>query len=164
MDIEVPDYQERDHGPAQGMVSPNEYVFGMELPRQRLLGRVIRVDSLGARARGRISYEMAALDAEALDTVLGEGAQDGEAEPFALLRVVTTRRRFRELFNLDPAVGDWLLVQTVPFREGADWPKRMLAWQARLENPGRTHQSRGYLVAAERVLRTDDAGETRSAA
>lgn len=118
-----------------------------------MLARINRVEKIGEGSRGRTSYELDAMEEATSKTPMAKLAAAGEIEGFAIVRVVTTERRFTEVLGLEPEEGDWIVFETASPFAGRDRPDRLLAWQAQLTETGYTAQSRGYVVGAEFLYR-----------
>ncbi len=71
-------------------------------------------------------------------------------EPFALLRIVTTWRRFFDFAAAVPAPGDWFRLEIAPTGEG------LPTWHSQLGSGGYTSHSRGVTVRAQRLASDDD--------
>ena len=65
------------------------YLYGLELPSRRLLGRVVRVEKVDGRPEGKTSYEVDAIDV--LNRTLGNELADAPVAAFALLRISSDR-------------------------------------------------------------------------
>lgn len=122
-------------------------------PERTFLARVGRVEQIGEDPYGRTSFEFDGVDVRAIGGEFANLALTDRTDPFALNRVLTTARRFRQLFELEPKVGDWLKVTIVPGERAKAWPRRLTCWEAQLTENGYTSQARGYLVAVERISR-----------
>lgn len=130
------------------------YLYGLELPSRRLLGRVVRVEKVDGRPEGKTSYEVDAIDV--LNRTLGNELADAPVAAFALLRIVTTPRCFFDMAGVEPKVGDWLVLVTALRDKVPGGAARLPAWQAQLGEAGYTQQSRGYVVGAGIVISDGD--------
>lgn len=121
-----------------------------DFPRRRLYARLSRIDYLSSSPYKRASFEFDGIDADATDAA-GEKVfkyfAAEETEPFALLRIVTTRRRFVGILGDDPIVGDWYALEIEP----AGSKGGLMTWHAQLAASGYSTHSRGLTVDGERL-------------
>ncbi|MER8833728.1 metallo-hydrolase/oxidoreductase [Mesorhizobium sp. M0909] len=113
---------------------------------RRLIARVSRAEQVGDGARARHSYEFDAFDGDLSAEDYKRAFSDPTyVDPFAIVRVVTTKNRFETLFDISPEVGDWLELDIAPTQKPSIGP---MAFYAQLKPNGYTEQSRGTLRQA----------------
>lgn len=130
-----------------------EYDYRAKFPERTLRAKVCRVEKIGEGSRGRTSYEFDCLDIRFLDRSFPELAVSQATKPFALLRILTTEHRFKEVFNTTPEVGDWYQIELAQ-RKTSD--RRLTVWHSQLTAGGYTDQSRGYAGSVELLSRADE--------
>jgi hypothetical protein len=119
-------------------------------PERRLFARVSHVEKVGEGPRGRTSFEFDGIDFDSVGSNFEELANSSDTKPFALLRIVTTVRRFASLFSKIPEEGDWFALTLVPREQAKKLGRRkLLSWHAQLSVFGYLDQSRGYTSSIE---------------
>ena len=116
-------------------------------------------NSLSTSPHRRSSFEFDCIDADYVDDVgpkLLDGFRVGKTKPFALLRVVTTASRFRDISGAIPIPGDWFRLEIEPGVAG------LPAWHAQLEADGYSRHARGIMTYARRIETPDETPGPRS--
>ncbi|WP_165447898.1 ComEC/Rec2 family competence protein [Rhizobium ruizarguesonis] len=109
-----------------------------DFPRA-LYVRLTRLDYLSDSEYRRVSIEFDGIDAEKVDGTkdVEEGLfAESSHQPFALIRIITTERRFEEVLGAPPAVGTWFRLRIEPQGSG------LMTWQAQMGPDGYYAQSR----------------------
>lgn len=137
------------------MVDDNGYKYDAEFPERALVGKVVRVERIGPRPYGRVSYEIDCIDGNVSPSeVSGVLSETESFRSFAVLRVLTTPRRLVDLFGVEFREGDWLRLDVRP----ADGIHRPIVFHSQLRPNGYTEQSRGSLFEASFLFSDKDAG------
>lgn len=131
-----------------------------EFPQRRLYSRLSRVDLLSVGPAARASFEFDCIDADFADSV--EGAIDKAfnkdvTKPFAVIRIVTTPRRFEEVAGAAGLPGSWFALEISP--KGSK--PSLLTWHAQLQPNGFPAHSRGATTTIT-YLSSDEPSEPRS--
>jgi hypothetical protein len=122
---------------------------------RRLIGRIVRVERIGAHPYGRVSYEIDCIDSGVDPSEVESALKDDESfELFAALRVLTTPKRFSDFTGAEPQEGDWLQLRIAPH----DTEQRPIVFHSQLRLNGYTEQSRGSLFEAEVLFSDKDTG------
>lgn len=135
-----------EQGPRFQFPSPDPDV---SFPTRRLYGRISRVDELSETAHRRLSIEFDGIDADDTDK---KGVQilkvfsEVETLPFALLRMVTTSRKFEEIAGAPPVVGDWFLLDI-----SGEGIEGIPTWHSQLVAAGYLDFSKGLTVSGTRL-------------
>ncbi|MBY5608720.1 metallo-hydrolase/oxidoreductase [Rhizobium leguminosarum] len=120
----------------------------IKIPRSRpgeadfprvLYARLSRFDYLSNREYKRASIEFDGIDAEKVDGITNVEERlftESSHQPFALIRIITTRRRFEGVLGAPPAVGTWFRLRIEPQGPG------LMTWQAQMGPDGYYAQSR----------------------
>ena len=79
---------------------------------RRVVARVTRVEQLAETLLGRTSIELDAIDADLKGDEIDQALNNPEIlNPFSSIRIVTTDKKFIELFGLLPREGAWVQVE-----------------------------------------------------
>lgn len=79
---------------------------------RRVVARVTRVEQLAETLLGRTSIELDAIDADLNRDEIDQALENPEIlKPFSLLRIITTDKKFIELFGLLPQEGAWVQLE-----------------------------------------------------
>jgi len=125
-----------------------QFSFG-EMPSRSLVGRVSRVDDLGPGAYGRTSIEVDCVDTQHDAPAIIKQINDGiDTQAFAVLRILTTKRRFKAMVGFAPAKGTWLHLRVGP----TDLASRPIVFHSQLRDSGYTEQGRGSLLECDRLF------------
>jgi len=135
--------------------TPNSPFFGCQLPNvsrhlreysrfaETMTGDLVRSALPGRpRSNARGSFEFDCIDADYADGVEGaiEGAfNEDTAKPFAVVRIVTTPRRFEEVAGGLGGPGNWFALEIGPNGSSISLP----TWHAQLQPNGFPAHSRG---------------------
>lgn len=116
--------------------------YPLEFPQRRLYARLSRVDALSVGPAARASFEFDCIDADFADGV--EGAIDkafdkGVTKPFAVIRIVTTPRRFEDVAGAPGVPGSWFALEIGPKGSAPS----LLTWHAQFQPNGFPSHSRG---------------------
>lgn len=118
-----------------------------------------RVDFLSTSPNRRASFEFDCIDADYVDGVgdeISRGFRTRETKPFALLRIVTTRARFRKFAGAIPMPGDWFHLEIEAGSIG------LPTWHAQLvAADGYSSHARGVTTYARRLDAPDDMARHR---
>lgn len=126
------------------------YTYGPLRDGRRIIARVARIEGAGDY---RTSYEFDGVDAEVdPDRLEAIFANAKEVKPFALVRVSSTPKRLRKLFDVALSEGDWVEMLIVP-KKNLTGP---IAHVAQLEAFGFTAMMRGRLGELSRIAGPDD--------
>ena len=112
-----------------------------EFPSRNLYGRVSRIDYLSESRRRRVSVEFDSIDADVVsrsERELKTYFVGTQRKPFALLRIITTEKRFVETAGMMPALGNWFYLKVEPRS-----PHGLPTWHCQLEAQGYLDHSRG---------------------
>lgn len=79
---------------------------------RRVVARVTRVEQLAETLMGRTSIELDAIDADLKGDEIDRALENPEIlKPFSSIRIITTDKKFIELFGLLPREGAWVQVE-----------------------------------------------------
>jgi competence protein ComEC len=135
------------------MVSTNLDDKTSDFPKRELIAFVARVERIGPEPYGRTSFEFDAIDATIPEEDLERAILDPlEVAPFAVIRVVTTQRRFLELFKFEPKDGMWVELSIRP-HDGVPGP---ITFHSQLQGDGYTEHTRGVLGDARLIFPPDE--------
>lgn len=117
-----------------------------------------RVDPLSFGQAARASFEFDCIDADVADEIEGklDQAFSADTKPFAVIRIVTTPRRFKELAGAAGVPGAWFAIEIAPESLASSLP----TWHAQLQPNGFPAHSRGVTHSIS-YLASDEPGVPR---
>jgi hypothetical protein len=122
------------------------YGLDLNLPR-KVVARLTRIDGSG-EGRSRTSYEFDALGDQVSSEYHVRSLKSGKlGDGIEALRVLTTPRRFLEVCQIEPEIGDWFIFSFVDKK-----PKRGLpVWRTPLGPDGFVALARTWIAEGEKV-------------
>lgn len=124
-----------------------------DFPYRRLIAFVTRAESVGPPPYGRTSFEFDGIDVTVSEDDLERTISSPDVlKPFASVRAVTTRSRFRQKFGFLPEEGDWVELRIRPRL----WRGETIAFHAQLTPAGYVEHSRGVLEKARLLFARDE--------
>lgn len=129
-----------------------QFRIGLTMPERLMLGRLGRIERLSKVENGRTSYEIDAIEERASVALVQKATSPPRNEAYAIVRIVTTARRFRQVLGSNPREGDWILFRTRSRGVIKTWDS-LPAWQVQLTEGGYTDLSRGYVAGLDLVDR-----------